>query len=101
MLEVNQPIPQDFTPFFWDVHMEQLKPVAHSRFIIERLLNDGDHRTLKWLFSTYSMEDILQAVRSSRNLSRKTARYWQLYFNLKEEEMRCFGTSLTRLDNLF
>ncbi|WP_155985349.1 DUF6922 domain-containing protein [Paenibacillus maysiensis] len=94
-------LPQDLTPFFWDVHIEQPEPTIHSRFIIERLLNEGDHRTLQWLFSTYSMNEILQAVRSSRNLSRKTARYWQLYFNLKEEDMRCFGSSLTRPDNLF
>ncbi|MGZ7445467.1 DUF6922 domain-containing protein [Paenibacillus sp. TH7-28] len=33
-----------------------------ERFIIERLLNEGDHRTLQWLFSTYTMNDILQAV---------------------------------------
>ncbi|MBY9078744.1 hypothetical protein KIH86_28300 [Paenibacillus sp. HN-1] len=94
-------LPQDLTPFFWDVYIEQLEPAIHSRFIIERLLNEGNQRTLQWLFSTYSMNEILQAVRSSRNLSRKTARYWQLYFNLKEEDMRCFGTSLTRPDNLF
>lgn len=32
MVEANQQIPQDFTPFFWDVHMEQLEPAIHSRF---------------------------------------------------------------------
>jgi len=96
-----QQIPEAFIPFFWDVHIEQLEPAVHRRFIIERLLNEGDHHTLQWLFSTYTQDDILQTVRSSRNLSRKTARYWQLYFDLKEEEMRCFGMSLTKPDNLF
>lgn len=101
MLNSNPQIPEEFTPFFWDVYIEQLEPAVHSKFIIERLLNEGDHHALQWLFSTYSKDDILQTVRSSRNLSRKTARYWQLYFDLKEEEMRCFGMSLTKPDNLF
>lgn len=101
MPDLHQHIPADFSPFFWDVHMEQLEPAAHSRFIIERLLNEGDHHTLQWLFQTYTIDDIRQAVKTSRNLSRKTARYWQTYFNLKEEEMRCFGMSLTKPDELF
>ncbi|WP_039944551.1 DUF6922 domain-containing protein [Thermicanus aegyptius] len=96
-----QRVPVDFSPFFWDVHLEDLDPAIHSRFIIERLLNEGDHHTLHWLFKTYSMDEIRHVIQTSRNLSRKTARYWPYYFNLKEEEMRCFGTSLIKPDNLF
>ncbi|HUC91851.1 MAG TPA: hypothetical protein VMS09_07470 [Paenibacillus sp.] len=101
MPDLHKQIPADFNPFFWDVHIEQLEPDVHRRFIIERLLNEGDHYTLQWLFHTYTIDDIRQTVQSSRNLSRKTARYWQTYFNLEEEEMRCFGMSLTKPDNLF
>jgi hypothetical protein len=96
-----QPVPADFSPFFWDVHIEELEPKAHHRFIIERLLNEGDHRTLHWIFDTYTRDQICEVVRTSRNLTRKTARCWQNYFGLKEEEMRCFGTSSTKIDSLF
>lgn len=96
-----QRIPEKFSPYFWDVHLEELHPIRHRQFIIERLLNEGDHHSLRWLFQTYSVEEIRQVVQSSRNLSRKTARYWQYYFNLREEEMCCFGTSSTKTDNLF
>lgn len=34
----------------------------YSQFMIERLLNEGDHHTLQWLFSTYTMDDILRTV---------------------------------------
>ncbi len=97
----QQQLPEDFKPFFWDVHIEQLDQTSHRRFIIERLLNEGDHRTLQWLLRNYSLDEIRAAVQSSRNLSFKTARYWQTYFNLKEEDMRCFGMSLTPQENLF
>ena len=96
-----QQIPSDFSPFFWDVHLDQLDPASHQRFIIERLLNEGNHQTLHWLFATYSMDEIRKAVLTSRSLSLKTARYWQYYFNLKEEDMRCFGMSLIQPESLF
>lgn len=101
MPDLHLQVPASFSPYFWDVHIAELEPAIHSRFIIERLLNEGDHRTLHWLIQTYTLNDIRQTILTSRNLSRKTARYWQSYFNLKEEEMRCFGTSLTKTDNLF
>ncbi|WP_430734244.1 DUF6922 domain-containing protein [Fodinisporobacter ferrooxydans] len=96
-----QQVPAHFSPFFWDVHIDELKPALHSRFIIERLLNEGDHHTLHWLFKAYSMDEIRFVIQTSRNLSRKTARYWQYFFNLKEEDMRCFGKSSISPDNLF
>ncbi len=101
MSDPQEQIPENFTAFFWDVHIKELDLAAHRRFIIERLLNEGDHHTLQWLFRTYSMDDILLTIQSSRNLSLKTARYWQIYFNLKEGDMRCFGMLLTKPDNLF
>lgn len=94
-------VSEEFNPFFWDVHVRNLDLREHKIFIIERLLNEGDHHTLRWLFDVYSLDEIKEAVCTSRGLSLKTARYWQHFFNLKEEEMRCFGTLLTKQDDLF
>ncbi|MEW6424424.1 MAG: hypothetical protein AB1523_06705 [Bacillota bacterium] len=49
---------------------------------------------MHWLFRTYSEREIKEAVLESRGFSPKTARCWQNYFGLREEEMRCFGTAL-------
>ncbi|MCF6094260.1 hypothetical protein L1765_09820 [Microaerobacter geothermalis] len=88
----NQTIPNEFKSFFWDVDITELDLRQHQIFIIERLLNEGDQRTLRWVFETYTEDEIKEAVCISRGLSLKTARYWQYFFNLKEGEMRCFGT---------
>lgn len=96
-----QQVPSSFSPFFWDVHIKELDQITHQRFIIERLLNEGDHHTLHWLLKTFTMDEIRKTVQTSRNLSLKTAKYWQYYFNLSEEDMRCFGTSLIKTDNLY
>ncbi len=94
-------IPSAFSPFFWDVHLHELDGNRHRIFIIERLLNEGDHHTLRWLFEAYTEEELREAVMTARGLNRKTARYWQHYFGLREEEMRCFGMSSTNIANLY
>ncbi len=84
-------LPRWLKPFFWDVPVEKLDLQEHRIFIIERLLNEGNQHSLQWLFRAYSEGTIREAVTSSRGLTLKTARCWQNYFGLKEEEMRCFG----------
>ncbi|WP_035267360.1 DUF6922 domain-containing protein [Desulfitibacter alkalitolerans] len=90
-MEKSRSIPAWLKPFFWDVDVKQLDLKQHQIFIIERLLNEGDHKALGWLFKTYPIEDIKTVVSTSKKLSLKTARCWQNYFGLSEEEMRCFG----------
>jgi hypothetical protein len=100
MIEHSQ-VPMEFHPFFWDVHMQDLNVQQHQRFIIERLLNEGDHHTLQWIFDVYTLDEIRDSVCLSRGLSKKTARYWQYFFQLNEEEMRCFGMLSMKQDKLF
>lgn len=87
--------------FFWDVTLNTLDLEKNRVFIIERLLNVGDEKTLLWIFKNYPMNLIKESVLKSRGLSLKTARCWQNYFNLKEEEMRCFGIFSTGIKGPF
>ncbi len=87
----NRYLPAWLKPFFWDVDVENLDLKQHHVFIIERLLNEGDHKALSWLFKTYLNEEIKKAVSTSKKLTLKSARCWQNYYGLSEEEMRCFG----------
>ena len=84
-------VPNQFESFFWDVNLDELDLQKHRRFIIERLLNEGNHHTLKWLFEVYDEAELKDAVCKSRGLNMKTALFWQKYFGLRKEEMRCFG----------
>ncbi len=90
-METTSVVPEAFEAFFWDVLLEDVDLVHHRRFIIERLLNEGNQHTLRWLFEVYTEDEIKDAVCKSRGLNHKTARFWQYYFHLKEEELRCFG----------
>lgn len=94
-------IPGWLDPYFWDINIWNLDLEDNRIFIIERLLNEGDQAALRWLFSIYSEKEIKEAVLAVRGLSLKTARCWQNYFNLREEEMRCFGKRSTGPERIF
>ncbi len=94
-------IPGWLEPYFWDVNIQDLDLKNNRIFIIERLLNDGNQAAVQWLFRTYSNQEIKEVVLKSKRLSLKTARCWQNYYHLEEEEMRCFGTPSNRLKKVF
>ena len=83
-------LPQNMQPLFWDIDWDKLDIGKNRNFIIERVLNMGDEHALNWLWQSFELADILSVVKDSRRLSKKTARCWQNYFGLKEDEMRCF-----------
>lgn len=83
-------VPEWMEIFFWDTDIDQLDVDKNSAYIITRLLNLGNQHTLRWLFDTYSQDEILYVVKHSRNLLLKSAMFWKYYFNLQESEMKCF-----------
>jgi len=100
-MTIETTFPPNAKALFWDVNLDELDPARHKTFIIERILNMGDHLDLRWLWHTFSVPEIQEVVRSSRKLSKKTARCWQHYFELKEEQMRCFSTFSMSPDNYY
>lgn len=92
-------LPRKVSMLFWDVDPVALDLELQKDFIIERVLNMGDEEALKWLWKKYGPRAIYVTVTNSRRLTLKTARCWQNYFDLKEEQMRCFSTYSANLDS--
>lgn len=68
-------IPQEL---FWDTDVTCLDPQENKQYIIERTLELGDEKAVRWLFSIYARSDIKKALQKSRNISRKSSQYWTL-----------------------
>ena len=94
-------LPELLRPLFWDAEWNNVDSERNLDFIIERVLSLGNDEQLSWLRKNIPCEAIRRVVMKSRRLSRKTARCWQNYFGLREEEMQCFGMFSTNPDNLF
>jgi len=78
----------------WDVDRKSLDPRKHKKFIIERVLKFGTPKEVVWLLARYEETDIIEVIKSSRNLDRKTATYWSVHYDIPLDEIRCLKTPL-------
>ena len=74
----NRRLPRRLDKFFWDVSPDQIDFDRHSEYVIARLLEHGDLVAIQWLIKAYQKEEIINVVKRSRQLSRKTANFWRL-----------------------
>lgn len=76
----------------WDVAAETIDFNTHKRFLIERVMRFGKVAQVKCMRRTYTDTELIDVVKSSYNLDRKTATYWQLHFSIPMSEVRCLNT---------
>lgn len=72
-------------PFFWDTDWSKIDLKKHRVYIIERILELGDPAAVRWLFSTYSDAELKRVVKTSRNISAKSANYWTIILKAREK----------------
>ena len=74
----NNPLPDSFRKYFWDVAFSELSLEKNPGFIAERVLNYGTGKDVKWLLQRIDSGLIKSLVKDSRNLNAKTRNYWQI-----------------------
>ncbi|MFQ5979279.1 MAG: hypothetical protein ACE5OZ_14220 [Candidatus Heimdallarchaeota archaeon] len=82
-------IPFFLKPLFWDTLIENIRLAFHQRYIIERILEYGDDQAIKWLKNTFTASEIALIIRTSRQISHKTANLWALVLEIPREEIAC------------
>ena len=82
-----------FIGLFWDVNLSTLDKNTHKRFIIERILKYGRPESIKWLLANYTEQEIIEVVKLSKNIDRKTANYWAIHYHIPKEEVLCLNRS--------
>lgn len=71
--------PMRFRPsLFWDVDPKTIDPKKHAVYIIERVLDFGDNKEVKWLAHYYSPNIIKKTVQISRVIDPKSKSLWSL-----------------------
>lgn len=84
------PTPPEFSKaFFWDVDFRSLDTEVDQYFIVERLLEHSDDKSFFWMLNHYPDQLLMEVIKNSRALSRKTGFFWKSYFGLKESELKC------------
>ena len=67
--------------YFWDTDFELLEPKKNKKYILERILEMGDGNAIDWMFKTYSRQDISDALKNNRKISKKSSNFWNFIIN--------------------
>lgn len=79
-------IPSTLAPFFQEYNLENLRIQQDSSTIIERTLRFGTRSELRWLFSTYSLEQVSRWVQQwgRFGLPEPHLSFWKLVLDIEE-----------------
>lgn len=83
-----QPIPSTLAPFFQEYDLTKLRIQQDASTIIERTLRFGTRPELRWLFSTYSLEQVSHWVQQwgRFGLPEPHLSFWKLILDIKEDK---------------
>lgn len=93
-LKPKKALPKNFARYFWDTDLRSIDPFKSKEYVIERILEYGDEKAIKWLFKNYKKEELQGVVKQSRGLSRLSANFWGQYFDISKESIRCMSNQL-------
>jgi hypothetical protein len=85
-------LPADLFHYFWDIDPAQLDVDCYRAYVVERLLEYGDETAVRWLLATFPPAEMAEVLRTSRQLSRRSANFWALYFGVDKDDVRCLST---------
>jgi len=76
-------IPKYMIRYFWDVDFKSIDVVRNKFFIIKRILENGDKKSVKWMFGKYNFSDIKYSLLNLKGYDKKTLNFWSIVFDLK------------------
>lgn len=90
-------IPKNLARYFWEVDYRTINPKKYWFYIIERILEYGDIKALRWLFRFYPLKNIKHTVMNARVLSPRSINFWVNYFNLDKRRVNCWKKDYRRI----
>ena len=68
---------------FWDVNPKKINTKKNAQYIIERILDFGNDKEVRWLWNFYDKNLLLRVVEKSRCLRSISKNFWLLILKNK------------------
>lgn len=82
-------MPKKFAAYFWDVDFKSVNPLQKPLFVIQRLLDKGNHEAVSWTLKHFDKVTLKKAFTTLRDFSPKIGSFWRLFLNIPESEVVC------------
>ncbi|OGH64152.1 MAG: hypothetical protein A2821_02610 [Candidatus Magasanikbacteria bacterium RIFCSPHIGHO2_01_FULL_41_23] len=63
---------------FWDTNPKKIDTKKNAQYIIERILDFGNDKEVRWLWNFYDKSFLKKVVKKSRCLRPRTRQLWQI-----------------------
>ncbi|MEA1963870.1 MAG: hypothetical protein U9O41_01905 [Candidatus Aerophobetes bacterium] len=85
MKNINSKIPPYIARCLWSFDLNNFDLEKHKELIITQVLNYGDWQGVKWLYKTYSEEEVKEVVKHPRRglWFKKVLNFWQIMLKIK------------------
>lgn len=84
-------LPTELHRYFWDIDPKRLNVRRFRQFVIERILEFGDEKAIRWLRQTFGDDAIKEVVCKSRRISKRTANFWRLFLDIPKGQIACLS----------
>jgi hypothetical protein len=85
---INKP---DFSEgCFWDMKMENIDFEEGKKYIISRVLSNGNSNDVMKLFDYYGIDTIKSEIISIKYLDKKTLNYYSIMLNINKDHFRAY-----------
>ncbi len=82
-------VPKEFQFLLQSSPIEEWDIQADKHYIISKFLHEGTIDSWRWMFKTYSKNDVAAVFKSARDLNEKDGLFWSNYLHISNEEVRC------------
>lgn len=78
-------LPQFIRPFLWSYDVSQLDPEKDKKRIITNILNHGTKEATDWLFATFEIKDIREAIENPfpGEWNKKSLHFWSMLLEVQ------------------
>lgn len=94
-------IPSKIKSLLWDVDISSIDLEKHYKYVIERIIEYGDVAEVKWMQKTFSKDQIIEILKTSKRISAKSGNFFAIKYNLSKEELECLRNPFTQKQNRF
>jgi len=84
-------LPKSFSKYFWDIDFNNLEVEKSSVFVIERILEYGDEKAVRWMLKNFDSSQIKKVLSKRRGFSDRSANYWSLILNIPKNKILCLN----------
>jgi len=82
---------QNLNPvYFWDVDFSKLELGKNKRLIIERIINFGNLKDLKYIIDNYGKNEIISTLCNLNYLDNRTLNFYSIYFKIPKKKFKCY-----------